>query len=148
MSEKSSRKKKALSQRLIRNERGGGRWGDDEGMLLREWIQKESTFNERGRGECQRLWLREPSDVMSWEVWKKSWPGGAGGRGDLTQSQHYLTEILLSMQGKRDQSSNRSTIHLVFRSDKIWFNSWIFGFTKNQQGDRFWNLKRNLNSNW
>ena len=55
MSEKSSRKKKALSQRLIRNERGGGRWGDDEGMLLREWIQKESTFNERGRGECQRL---------------------------------------------------------------------------------------------
>ena len=50
MSEKSSRKKMALSQRLIRNERGGGRWGDDEGMLLREWIQKESTFNEWGRG--------------------------------------------------------------------------------------------------
>ena len=58
MSEKSSRKKKALSQRLIRNERGGGRWGDDEGMLLREWIQKESTFNEWGRGECLRLLLR------------------------------------------------------------------------------------------
>ena len=51
MSEKFSRKKKALSQRLIRNERGGGRWGDaDGGMLLREWIQKESTFNEWGRG--------------------------------------------------------------------------------------------------
>ena len=57
-SEKSSRKKIALSQRLIRNERGGGRWGDDEGMLLREWIQKESTFNEWGRGECLRLLLR------------------------------------------------------------------------------------------
>ena len=50
MSEKSSKKKMPLSQRLIRNERGGGRCGDDEGMLLREWIQKESTFNERGRG--------------------------------------------------------------------------------------------------
>ena len=52
------------------------------------------------------------------------------------------------MQGKTDHSSDESTSHLVFRSDKIWFNSWIFDCTENQQEDGFWNLKINLNSNW
>ena len=66
----------------------------DGGMLLREWIQKESTFNERGRGECQRLLLRGPSNVMSWEVKKKSQPRGGGGGvaegGNLAQFQHFF----------------------------------------------------------
>ena len=39
----------ALSQRLIRNERGGGKWGDDEGMLLREGFRKSQHLMS-GRG--------------------------------------------------------------------------------------------------
>ena len=148
MSEKSSRKKMALSQRLIRNERGGGRWGDDEGMLLREWIQKESTFNEWGRGNVWDCYLGEPSNVMSWKVKKNPNQGGVAGRGGEGESgpipAFFLKKKLLQMQGKRDKSSS----HLVFRSDKIWFNSLFFGCTEDQQEDGFWNLKRNLNSYW